>query len=125
MPAPAIGPANGGGEYTTREDRGRTTVDHAPAASYSGSVQQVFLFSGLAVLIGGLGVIAARWTFGVGSAGKRLVLGIIPGLAGAIVVGVWQLDLIPDQVEAALLPLVLTAGTFAMGLLVLVELRAR
>jgi hypothetical protein len=88
-------------------------------------MQQVLLFAGLAILIGGLGVIASRWTFGAGSAAKRLVLGVIPGIAGAIVVGFWQLDLIPDQVESAMLPVVLAAGSFAMAALVLVELRAR
>lgn len=100
-------------------------MDRHRRPSYSGPVQQVLLFSGLAGLIGGLALIASRWTFGAGSAGKRLLLGVIPGLAGAVLVGVWQLDLIPDQMESALLPFLLGVGSFAVGLLVLIELRAR
>jgi hypothetical protein len=88
-------------------------------------MQQVLLFAGLAILIGALGLIASRWTFERGSGAKRLILGVVPGLAGAIVVGFWQLDLIPDQTEALLLPYVLAAGTFVMGVLVVLELRAR
>jgi hypothetical protein len=88
-------------------------------------MQQVILFSGLAGLIGGLALIASRWTFEAGSIGKRAVLGVIPGMAGAVIVGVWQTDLIPDQMESSLLPLMLGIGSFAIGLLVLLELRAR
>jgi len=88
-------------------------------------MQQVLLFAGLGVLVGALGLVASRWTFERGSGGKRLILGVVPGLAGGIVVGVWQLDLIPNQVESLLLPYLLAAGTFVMGVLVVLELRAR
>ena len=88
-------------------------------------MQQVILFSGLAGLIGGLALVASRWTFEGGAIGKRIILGVIPGIAGAVIVGVWQTDLIPDQMESSLLPLLLGIGSFAIGLLVLLELRAR
>jgi len=88
-------------------------------------VQQVILFVGLAGVLGGLGIVASRWTFEAGSIGKRMILGIIPGIAGAAIVGVWQTDLIPDQMESFLLPFALGVGSFAIGLLVVLELRAR
>ena len=88
-------------------------------------MQQVLLFSALGGLIGGLALVASRWTFEAGSVGKRLLLGVIPGIAGAVVVGVWQTDLIPDQLETFLLPFMLGIGSFAAGLLVLLHLRIR
>lgn len=88
-------------------------------------MQQVILFSALGGVIGGLALIASRWTFEAGSVGKRLLLGVIPGIAGAVIVGVWQTDLIPDQMETFLLPFVLGIGSFAIGLLVVLHLRAR
>ena len=88
-------------------------------------MQQVILFCGLAGALGGLGIVASRWTFEGASIGKRMILGVIPGIAGAIIVGVWQLDLIPDQMESFLLPFMLGIGSFAIGLLVVLELRAR
>jgi hypothetical protein len=100
-------------------------MDPLDSATYSGRVQQVILFSGLAGVIGGLALVASRWTFESGSVGKRIALGVIPGIAGAAIVGVWQTDLIPDQMESSLLPLMLGVGSFAIGLLVLLELRAR
>lgn len=92
---------------------------------YSGAVQQVLLFSALGGVIGGLALIASRWTFEAGSIFKRLLLGVIPGIAGAVIVGVWQTDLIPDQLESALLPVMLGIGSFAVGLLVVLHLRIR
>jgi hypothetical protein len=88
-------------------------------------VQQVILFSALGGLIGGLALVASRWTFEAGSVGKRLLLGVIPGIAGALIVGVWQTDLMPDQLERFLLPFMLGIGSFAVGLLVLLHLRIR
>ncbi len=88
-------------------------------------MQQVILFSALGGVIGGLALIASRWTFEAGSVGKRLILGVIPGIAGAVIVGVWQTDLIPDQLESFLLPFVLGIGSFAVGVLVLLHLRIR
>jgi hypothetical protein len=54
-----------------------------------------------------------------------MMLGVIPGMCGALLIGFWQLDLVPNEVEAAALPYALALGSFALGLLVLVELRAR
>lgn len=88
-------------------------------------MQQVILFSALGGVIGGLALIASRWTFEAGSVGKRLLLGVIPGIAGAVIVGVWQTDLIPDQMETFLLPFMLGIGSFAVGLLVILHLRIR
>ena len=88
-------------------------------------MQQVILFSALGGVIGGLALIASRWTFEAGSVGKRLLLGVIPGIAGALIVGVWQTDLIPDQMETFLLPFMLGIGSFAVGLLVVLHLRIR
>ncbi len=88
-------------------------------------MQQVILFSALGGAIGGLALIASRWTFEAGSVGKRLLLGVIPGIAGALIVGVWQTDLIPDQMETFLLPFMLGIGSFAVGLLVILHLRIR
>ena len=88
-------------------------------------MQQVILFSALGGVIGGLALIASRWTFEAGSVGKRLLLGVIPGIAGALIVGVWQTDLIPDQMETFLLPFMLGIGSFAVGLLVILHLRIR
>lgn len=83
------------------------------------------MLSGLAGVIGGLALVASRWTFESGAVGKRIILGVIPGIAGAVIVGVWQTDLIPDEMESFVLPFMLGIGSFAIGLLVLLELRAR
>jgi hypothetical protein len=76
-------------------------------------------------MLGALALVVSRWTWGAGSVLRRMMLGVIPGIAGAFVVGVWQLDLVPDSMEAFLLPFVLGIGSFAIGMLVLLELRAR
>lgn len=88
-------------------------------------MQQVVLFSGIAGMLGALALIVSRWTWGAGSVLRRMMLGIIPGIAGALVVGVWQTDLIPDSMETFLLPFILGIGSFAIGMLVLLQLRAR
>ncbi|MEA2537110.1 MAG: hypothetical protein QOF11_1344 [Chloroflexota bacterium] len=88
-------------------------------------MQQVILVSSFAALIGGLALIVSRWSWDSGSVPRRMMLGVVPGICGAILIGFWQLDLVPDQVEAALLPIGLAIGSFALGLLVLVQLRAR
>jgi hypothetical protein len=85
-------------------------------------VQQVLLFAGLGAALGGLALVASRWTWSVGS---RLLLGVIPGLAGATIIGFWQTDLVPDELESLLQPLLLGIGSFAIGALVVLELRAR
>jgi len=85
-------------------------------------VQQVLLFTGIGAALGGLALVASRWTWSVGA---RLLLGVIPGLAGAIIIGVWQTDLVPDQIESLLQPILLGIGSFAIGTLVVLELRAR
>jgi hypothetical protein len=88
-------------------------------------MQQVILLSSFAGLIGGLALVVSRWAWDGGSALRRMMLGVVPGICGAILIGFWQLDLVPDQVEGALLPIGLAVGSFALGLLVLVQLRAR
>lgn len=92
---------------------------------YSGRMQQVILLSGFAGLIGGLALVVSRWSWDGGSVPRRMMLGIVPGVCGAILIGFWQLDLVPDPVEAALLPIALAIGSFLLAVLVLVELRAR
>ncbi len=88
-------------------------------------MQQVVLFSGIAGMLGALALVVSRWTWGSGSVLRRMMLGVIPGIAGAFIIGVWQTDLIPDRMETFLLPFVLAIGSFAIGILVLLELRAR
>ncbi|MEO8228391.1 MAG: hypothetical protein ABI628_01370 [Chloroflexota bacterium] len=88
-------------------------------------MQQVILLTGFAGLIGGLALVVSRWSWDGGSVPRRMMLGIVPGICGAILIGFWQLDLVPDQLEAALLPVALAIISFGLGLLVLVELRAR
>jgi hypothetical protein len=85
-------------------------------------VQQVLLVAGIGATLGGLALVASRWTWTVGN---RLVLGVIPGLAGAIVIGYWQADLVPDEIESLMQPILLGIGSFAIGLLVVLQLRAR
>ncbi len=97
-------------------------MDPAGTRPYSGRVQQVILFAGIGATLGGLAIVAARWTWTISA---RLLLGIIPGLIGAIVVAVWQTDLVPDELESSLQPILLGIGSFAIGALVLLELRAR
>ncbi|MDP9482178.1 MAG: hypothetical protein M3P84_03025 [Chloroflexota bacterium] len=88
-------------------------------------MQQVILLTGIAGLIGGLALVVSRWSWDGGSVPRRMMLGVIPGVCGAILIGFWQLDLVPDQVEAASVPVAVAIGSFALGLLVLAELRAR
>ncbi len=88
-------------------------------------MQQVFLFSGIAGMLGAMALVVSRWTWGAGSVLRRMMLGVIPGISGALIIGVWQTDLIPDSMESALLPIVLGIGSFAIGMLVLLQLRAR
>ncbi len=94
-------------------------------ATYHGPVQQVLLFAGILGLLGALALVTSRWTWGTATIAGRLAMGVIPGIAGAVIIGVWQLDLIPDSIETALLPVLLGIGSFAMGLLVLLHLQAR
>jgi hypothetical protein len=100
-------------------------VDLGAGRPYSGPMQQVILLTGFAGLIGGLALVVSRWSWDGGSVPRRMMLGIVPGICGAILIGFWQLDLVPDQMEAALLPVALAIISFALGLLVIVELRAR
>ena len=88
-------------------------------------MQQLILLASFAGLIGGLALVVSRWSWDGGSVPRRMMLGVIPGMCGALLIGFWQLDLVPNQVEAASLPYALALGSFALGLLVLVELRAR
>lgn len=88
-------------------------------------MQQVVLFSGIAGMLGALALVVSRWTWGAGSVLRRMMLGVIPGISGALIIGVWQTDLIPDSIESTLLPLALGIGSFAIGMLVLLQLRAR
>ncbi len=97
----------------------------AGRATYHDPVQQIVLFAGVTGMLGGLAAVTSRWTWGSATIFGRLMLGVIPGIAGAIIIAVWQVDLIPDQLESALLPIVLGIGSFAMGALVLIQLRAR
>lgn len=76
-------------------------------------------------MLGALALVVSRWTWGAGSVLRRMMLGIIPGIAGALIVGVWQTDLIPDSMETFLLPFLLGIGSFVIGMLVLLQLRAR
>lgn len=85
-------------------------------------MQQVLLVAGIGATLGGLALVASRWTWTVGN---RLLLGIIPGLAGAFIIGVWQADLVPDEIESLMQPLLFGIGSFAIGLLVVLQLRAR
>ena len=94
-------------------------------AAYHGPVQQVFLFAGILGVLTSLAVVTARWTWGTATISGRMALGVIPGIAGALIIGVWQTDLIPDALEAALLPVVLGIGSFAIGLLIVLHLQAR
>ena len=88
-------------------------------------MQQVVLFAGVTGMLGGLAAVTSRWTWGTATILGRTVLGVIPGIVGAVIIAVWQVDLIPDQIESALLPIALGIGSFAMGALVLIQLRAR
>jgi hypothetical protein len=85
-------------------------------------MQQVLLFAGIGATLGGLAIVASRWTWTVWA---RIMLGVIPGLIGAIIIGVWQTDLVPDELESLLQPILLGIGSFAIGTLVVLELRAR
>jgi hypothetical protein len=116
---------DGGGEYTTTSVWFRLGVDLAAGRPYSGSMQQVILLTGFAGLIGGLALVVSRWSWDGGSVPRRIVLGVIPGICGALLIGFWQLDLVPDQMESALLPFALAFISFALGLLVFAQLRAR
>ncbi len=100
-------------------------MDPGPDGPYSGAVQQVVLFSGIAGILGALALVVSRWTWGAGSVLRRMMLGVLPGIAGALVIGVWQTDLIPDSLEKFLLPFILGIGSFIIGLIVLLQLRAR
>lgn len=100
-------------------------MDLGAGRPYSGPMQQVFLLSGFAGLIAGLALVVSRWSWDGGSVPRRMMLGVVPGICGALLIGFWQLDLVPDELEAALLPIALAIISFALGLLVLVELRAR
>jgi hypothetical protein len=88
-------------------------------------VQQVFLLAGILGVIGALALVTSRWTWGTATLTGRLALGVIPGIAGAVIIGVWQTDFIPDAIEAALLPVMLGIGSFAIGLLIVLHLQAR
>jgi uncharacterized membrane protein len=88
-------------------------------------VQQVVMVTGIAGMLGALALVVSRWTWGAGSVLRRMMLGVIPGISGAFIIGVWQTDLIPDSMETFLLPFVLGIGSFAIGMLVLLHLRAR
>jgi hypothetical protein len=96
-----------------------------PGAAYHGRVQQVLLFAGILGVLAALALVTARWTWGTATITGRIALGVIPGIAGALIIGVWQTDLIPDAIETALLPVLLGVCSFAMGLLVLLHLQAR
>ena len=100
-------------------------MDQRGVRPYSGAVQQVVLFSGIAGMLGALALVVSRWTWGAGSVVRRMALGVVPGISGAFIIGVWQTDLIPDPMESFLLPFVIGIGSFAIGLLVLLQLRAR
>ena len=115
----------GGGEYTTGPRQGPWAWTAGWIGPYSGAVQQVVLFSGIAGMLGALALVVSRWTWGAGSVLRRMMLGILPGIAGAFIIGVWQTDLISDSVEVFLLPFVLGIGSFALGMLVVIQLRAR
>jgi len=88
-------------------------------------VQEVILLAGVVAALAALAAVASRWTWGSATITGRVALGVIPGIIGAVIIAVWQVDLIPDQLEAALLPIGLGLGSFAMGALVLAELQAR
>jgi undecaprenyl pyrophosphate phosphatase UppP len=96
-----------------------------PEYSYHRHVVNVGIAAVVIASIGGLIALVLRVAPGQQRQSTRALIGLVPGLIGALIVGVMVEDFVPDQLETFALPWVIVVVTGGLILLMLKNLLAR